>query len=172
MGYKSGNTTPMGYAMFQDKTNTSLKILSQINPSKTAFNIVNDTLKTSDKIYNASRFTLLDADENMIYFILGNDVYSRNLTNKFEQLQFSVPVGEEITFIRHRKYTVASDLPFNYNYVMVGTKVGDGYKVRMFTKSSGNLSSTPVFTLEGKGIVRDVMYIAPSVSESTYNNTF
>jgi hypothetical protein len=172
MGLKSGSGTPLGYAVFQDKTNASLKILSQINPSKTAFNIVNDTLATTDKIYNASRFTLIEADENMIYFVLGNQVYSRNLSNKFEQLQFSVPPGEEVTFIRHRKYTVAADLPFNYNYVMIGTKVGDNYKVRMFTKSSGNLSTTPVFTLEGKGIVRDVMYMAPAVSEYSYNSTF
>ncbi len=172
MGLKSGGSTPLGYAVFQDKTNTGLKILSQINPSKTAFNIVNDTLATTDKIYNASRFTLIEADENMIYFVLGNQVYSRNLTNKFEQLQFTVPAGEEITFIRHRKYTVTADLPFNYNYVMIGTKVGDNYKVRMFTKSSGNLATTPVFTLEGKGIVRDVMYMAPSVSEYSYNSTF
>jgi hypothetical protein len=172
MGYKSGNTTPMGYAIFQDKTNTSLKILSQINPSSTAFNIVNDTLKTSDKLYNGTRFTLLDADENLMYFVVGNQVYSRNLSNKFEQLQYSVPAGEEITFIRHRKYTVTSDLAFNYNYVMIGTKVGDRYKVRMFTKSSGNLATAPVFTLEGKGIVRDVMYVSPSISEYTYNNTY
>lgn len=172
MGYKSGSPTLLGFAIFQDKTNPALKILSQVNPSKTAFSLINDTLKTSDKIYNASRFTLLETDENMIYFSLGNEIYSRNLSNKFEQLQFSVPAGEEITFIRHRKYTVASDLPFNFNYVMIGTKVGDSYKVRMFTKSSGNLSSSPVFILEGKGIPRDVMYMAPSVSENTYVSTF
>lgn len=172
MGFKSGPIPVIGYAMFQDKTNQSLKILSQINPSATAFNIVNDTLKTSDKIYNANRLMLLDGDENLIYFVVGNEVYSRNLTNKFEQLQYSVPSGEEITFIRHRKYTVASDLAFNHNYVMVGTKVGDRYKVRMFTKSSGNLSAAPVFTLEGKGIVRDVMYVSPNINENTYNNTY
>jgi hypothetical protein len=172
MGFKSGPIPVIGYAMFQDKTNQNLKILSQINPSATAFNIVNDTLKTSDKIYNANRLMLLDGDENLIYFVVGNEVYSRNLTNKFEQLQYSVPSGEEITFIRHRKYTVASDLAFNHNYVMVGTKVGDRYKVRMFTKSSGNLSAAPVFTLEGKGIVRDVMYVSPNINENTYNNTY
>lgn len=172
MGFKSGTSTVVGFAVFQDKTNPSLKILSQLNTSKTAFSMVNDTLKTTDKIYNASRYTLLDGDENLMYFCVGNDIYSRNLSNKFEQLQFSVPAGEEITFIRHRKYGVTSDLPFNYNYVMVGTKVNDRYKVRMFTKSSGNLSTTPAFILEGKGIARDAMYIAPSVSESTYTSGY
>jgi len=172
MGFKSGLSPVVGYAVFQDKTNPGLKILSQINPSKTAFNIVNDTLSASEKLYSATRYMLLDNDESIMYFVVGNEVYSRNLANRFEQLQFTVPAGEEITFIRHRKYTTASDAPFNYNYVMIGTKVGSNYKVRMFTKTSGNLNPTPAFTLEGKGAVRDVIYIAPAISETTYSNSF
>lgn len=166
MGYKTGS---VGFAVFQDKTVSSLKILSEVTPSTTAFKLVNDTLKATDKLYNATRYALLDGDENLMYFVVGNEVWSRNLSNKFEQLQFVVPGGEEITFIRHRKYT---ETGYTHNYVMIGTKVGSNYKVRMFTKSSGNLSATPAFTLEGKGIVRDVMYMAPSVSEYTYSNSF
>lgn len=169
MGYKAGPSPLTGYAVFQDKTNITLKILSQITPSKTAFSMVNDTLSTSEKLYNATRYMLLDGDENLMYFAVGNDVYSRNLSNRFEQLQFTVPAGEEITFMRHRKYTEAA---YAHNYVMIGTKIGESYKVRMFTKTSGNLNPTPVFTLEGKGIVRDVMYVAPSISEYTYSNSF
>jgi hypothetical protein len=55
---------------------------------------------------------------------------------------------------------------------LIGTKLGDSYKVRMFTKSSGSLASSPDITLEGKGIVRDVMYMSPSVSEYTYSNSY
>ncbi|TKC07436.1 PKD-like family lipoprotein [Pedobacter frigoris] len=166
MGYK---TSSLGYAVFQDKTVSSLKILSAVTPNRTAFKMLNDTLLTTSKIYNATRFALLDGDENMIYFVLGNEIWSRNLSNKFEQLQYTVPAGEEVTFVRHRKSTEAG---YAYNYVMVGTKSGSNYKVRMFTKSSGNLSVTPAFILEGAGIVRDVMYMAPSVSEYTYSNSY
>jgi len=158
-----------GYAIFQDKANPSLKILSQLNPNKTKMSMVNDTLKTTDKIFNATNYALLDGDENLIYFATGNQVWSRNLSNKFDQLQFSAPAGEEITFIRHKKYT---ETGYTHNYILIGTKSGDSYKVRMFTKSSGSLASSPDITLEGKGIVRDVMYMSPSVSEYTYSNSY
>jgi hypothetical protein len=180
MGYKSAVYLPApdyrykitGFAIFQDKTDPALKILSEVAPSLTKMKLTNDTLKTTDMIYNASNWTLLDGDENMMYFVVNNQVWSRNLSNKFEQLQYSPPAGEEVTFIRHKKYTASSDAAFNYNYVMIGTKAGSGYKVRMFTKSSGSLDSSPAFTLEGNGIVRDVMYMTPSVAESTYANTY
>ncbi|MGV6944711.1 PKD-like family lipoprotein [Sphingobacterium kyonggiense] len=166
MGFK---TTAKAYAVFQDKTNQALKILTDITPSKTAFKMDNDTLKVMDKLYNASNYTLLDGDENMLYFATANEIWSRNLSNKVEQRQFALPAGEEVTFIRHRKYT--EDV-FSYNYVMVGTKVGNNYKIRMFTKASGNLSASPAFTLEGTGVARDVMYVSPVVNEFTYTPTF
>lgn len=166
MGYKG---TTKAYAIFQDKTTPGLKILADITPSTTAFKIDNDTLLVTDKIYNATRFALLDGDENMIYFVAGNEVWSRNLTNKFEQRQYTIPGGEEVTFIRHRKYTEGT---YSFNYVMIGTKSGNNYKVRMFTKTSGNLSAQPQFVLEGTGIVRDVMYMSPSVGDYTYSHSY
>jgi hypothetical protein len=160
-----------GSAVFEDKTDPSLKILSVLSGSRTAFVIVNDTLQPSQKLYTASRYTM-NQDEAMMYFVTDNEVWSRNLANQFEQLQFTPPSGEEITFIRHRKYTVSADAPFNYNYVMVATKSGGNYKVYMFTKTAGNLSSEPAFVLQGTGSVGDVIYISPSVSEFTYINTY
>ncbi len=168
------STSPYGgCAVFQDKTNPSLKIVSMITPSVSAFKMVNDTLKTTDHMYNATRFTALEGDENLLYFVVGNQLWSRNLSNKNEQLQFTAAAGEEINFIRHRKYTgTGAELPYSYNYVMVGTKSGGNYKVRMFTKTSGNLATMPSFTLEGTGSVGDVIYIAPLVSQTTYPNRF
>jgi hypothetical protein len=178
MGYKFNTYLPApeyrfkvtGYAVFQDKTNTSLKILSEVATDRTKIKLVNDTLKTTDKLYNANLYTLLAEDESIIYFTIGNQVWSRNLSSRSELLQYTVPAGEEITFIRHKKYS--SEAAYAYNYFMIGTKVGDSYKIRMFTKSSGSLAASPAFTLEGKGIARDVLYISPSVSESTYPVSF
>lgn len=160
-----------GYAVFQDKSDPSLKILSAITPSNSAFKMVNDTLSVSDRLYHAERYALLDGDESMLYFSVGNEVWSRNLANGFEQLQHTIPSGEEITFMRHRKAS-GNPAAYAYNYVMIGTKAGNNYKVRMFTKTSGNLSASPEFVLEGAGEVGDVMYIAPNISENTYLNTY
>ncbi|WP_159452632.1 PKD-like family lipoprotein [Pedobacter nyackensis] len=161
-----------GYAILQDKTNPAIKLLSSLTPAFPKLTIGSETIKVTDKLYNATNYTLILDDENLLYFTLGNQVWSRNLSNQNEQLQFTAPAGEEITFIRHRKYasTVQTEAPFRYNYVMIGTKIGANYKVRMFTKTSGNLSPAPEFTLEGKGSVGDVMYISPS--NSVYLNNF
>ncbi len=170
MGMKaSGNAI----ALFKDKTDANLKILSNITPTVGAFKMLNDTLLTSNKLFNASIITCNYTDENMIYFVVGNQVWSRNLANKLEQLQYTAPAGETIVFVRHRKYSVTADIAFAYNYVMVGTTDGTNYNVRMFTKTAGNLAATPAFTLTGKGTgVGDVFYLSPSVSYTTYQNSY
>ncbi|TCC99650.1 PKD-like family lipoprotein [Pedobacter hiemivivus] len=179
IGYKSRNYNSVdsryeitGYGVFQDKRDATKKVIAKLAPNSattTKLYITNEVIKPADKIYNATLFTLLVEDENIMYFVLGNEVWSRNLSNGFEQLQFTAPAGELITYIRHKALTVGS---YPFNYFMIGTKVGENYKVRMFTKSSGNLSASPHFTLEGKGIVRDVMYVSPNVSDGTYSNTY
>jgi len=162
-----------GVAIFQDKTTPTLKTLATITPNPAAFKIIIETLNPTDKIYNGSNFALLYMDENLIYFSVGNEIWSRNLSNKFEQLQFTVPVGETVTFIRHRKYAgTTTEAPYSYNYVMVGTKSGDSYKIRMFTKAAGNLAATPAFILEGKGSPADAMYISPSIVTNSYPSTY
>jgi hypothetical protein len=168
LGFK---TSAAGFAVFQDKTNQNLRILSTITPNTSALVMINDTLAASEKLYAANIHTLLNGDENLMYFTVGNQVWSRNLSNRFEQLQYTVPGDETISFIRHLKYTIASDLAFNYNYVAVASKKGDSYNIRMFTKTSGNLNPIPVFTITGKGEAGDVMYISPFVGGSTYPNT-
>jgi len=170
-----------GYAMFRDRTDPSLKMLSRVEDNHVVFalKITNDTLSAADKLYHGEHFAALDRNENLLYFSVGNEVYSRNLSNRSERLQFAAPAGEEVTFIRHRFLPVSGTVsfgPYGYNYVMVGTKSGDRYKVRMFEKTSGNLHPAPKFVLEGRGEVGDVMYIDPKLSGSTlrnhYSNTF
>lgn len=160
-----------GYAILQDKDNPSIKILSSLAPAFPRLTIGSDTIKVTDKLYNANNYTFLLDDENMLYFTLGTEIWSRNLSNGNEQLQFTVPAGEEITYIRHRKYlpTAPAEVPFRYNYMIIGSKIGGKYKVRMFTKTSGNLAVAPDFTLEGQGAVGDVIYISPS--NSVYLNS-
>ncbi|NLR81124.1 PKD-like family lipoprotein [Chitinophaga eiseniae] len=173
MGVKS--TSPyVGIALFRDKTAPALKIVSTITPSNYALKIVNDTLAPTDKLNQAERFGLIVADENILYFSVGQEVWSWNLSNGAEQLQFTVPAGEKITCIRHRKYagSTNAEQPFYHNYMLIGTTSGGNYKVYAFRKTSGNLANTPDFTMEGKGSVGDVIYIAPPVNNYTYPNSY
>jgi hypothetical protein len=168
VNYKNLNK---GWGLFEDKDDPNLKILTYLEPDGFKMQITCDTLELSDKLFNSSLHTLLVSTaqvsaENMMYFVHDNkDVYSRNLSNGNEQLQFSVPVGEEVTFIRHRSYTESG---YAFNYVMIGTKVGSHYKIRMFEKTAGNLRAEPKFVLEGEGAPRDIMYVSPSVGTATY----
>lgn len=173
MGVKS--TSPYtGVALLRDKTDPSIKILSTITPSNYALKIENDTLEATDNLYQAERFALIVADENILYFSKGSEVWSRNLSNGAEQLQFTAPAGEAVTFIRHRKYSgsVTDELPFYYNYMLIGTTSAGKYKVRVFSKTSGNLAANPDFTMEGSGSVGDVIYIAPRINNYTYPNSY
>jgi len=167
----SGGGAPGGYVIFQDKTDPSLKTMYQVGSAGPNGVLLNPgvTLSTSSKLFNATNYGLLIGDENMLYFSVGKEVYSRNLSSNVEQLQYTVPADEEITFIRHRKLTGADA----YNYVMIGTQSGQNYKIRMFQKTTGNLNTTPVVILEGKGRPVDAYYVSPTVStELTYAYTY
>lgn len=174
MGTKAvSSSTLTGIAIFQDKTDPTLKMLATITyPSNKQVRIMNDTLLPTDRLYNASHYTVLNGDENLFYFVVGQEVWSRNLSNNFEKLEYTIPAGEELTYIRHKKYSVTADAAFAYNYIIIATKVGARYKVRMFQKSSGSISGEPKVILEGDGIARDVFYVSPSVFESTHLLTY
>jgi hypothetical protein len=159
----------VGYAILQDKTDPSLKSLCVLEKNKYVLKIKRDSIGPSSKLYDASLHTLLFEDENLLYFVNNNQLYSRNLSNGFEQLQFSAPGGEQINFIKHLKY---SESGYAFNFFIVGTKIGSSYKIRMFTKNSGNLDPAPVQTLEGTGTARAIIYIAPTVSDYTYPSSY
>ena len=172
----SGGGAPSAYAIFQDKA-TSVKTMFQVmgqGPTGVGL-MMGVTIAPTDKLYNATNYGLLIGDENFLYFSVEKEVWSRNLSVPVaaasERLQFTVPNDEEITFIRHRKLTGADA----YNYVMIGTQAGQNYKIRIFTKTAGNLNATPVVVLEGKGRPVDALFVGPTVSvgnDMTYAFTY
>jgi len=173
MGLKSATYLPSpalryiftGCAVFQDKSNSSNKTLSNIDIDGYTMKLNNTSLTTADQLYNGANMTLMYGQENLMYFSVGgNQVWSRNLSNNFEKLEYTVPAGEQITFIRHKTGTETN---YAYNYIMVATKINGTYKIRLFNKASGSISGNPVATLEGTGAAKDILYISPSVSEST-----
>ncbi|HEY8387674.1 MAG TPA: PKD-like family lipoprotein [Parasegetibacter sp.] len=175
LGHKSYSAAMVGWAFLQDKTDPNLRILAQISaPNSNALTITPDTLLSTSNLYHAEKMTLLNGDENLIYFSRGNQVWSRNLSNKNEVLQFTVPAGETISFIRHRKFTgsAAAETNYYHNAVVVGTQVGNMYRIRVFNKVSGNISGNPITILEGNGFATDVMYMSPAVVGSTYQPTY
>lgn len=169
---------PQGFAIFQDKDNPSVKSIHQLSPQgPNGLGVTSVAISPSDKLAQATHYGLLNGDQALIFFSVGNQIWSRNLMSPvaIEKIQYQVPSGEEVTFIRHRKINATGvEAPFNYNYVMIGTKVGDSYRVRMFTKSTlGDLDPEPYFILEGKGRAVDAVFVGPSVTHNAiYPNTY
>lgn len=157
---------PKGWAIFEDKT-TAERTVAFLEPDQTSFDMKVFPVAPQSKLYNSSKYSILVNAESLLYFCYNNkDVYSYGLNSGVERLQFAVPAGEEVAFIRHRSYTAENSYAFDY--VMIGTNSGGNYKIRMFEKESGDLKSQPVFTLEGKGSARDVIYISPSLLSSSF----
>ncbi|NML22889.1 hypothetical protein HHL16_18565 [Pseudoflavitalea sp. G-6-1-2] len=155
-----------GYAVMQDKTDPNIKVVASIEPTSSKLKITTSPILPGQKLFNARLHTLINNSENLLYFVTGNELYSRGLSSGVEELQFKAPEGETITFIRHRWYTASLDPAYKFDYVMVGTTSGGKYKVRMFKKQAGSLVTTPDFILEGNGEPRDVIYISPRMRPS------
>ncbi|MCJ0741104.1 PKD-like family lipoprotein [Pedobacter montanisoli] len=157
----------MGCAIFQDKNNPAVKTISEIYADEFRMKFTNTPINATEQAYNGTNFTVPYAQENILYFsVNGNQIWSRNLSNNFEKLEYTLPAGEEVTFIRHKAYS--SEAPYTYNFIMIASQTGGNYKIRMFNKASGSITGGPMVTLEGTGIAKDVLYITPSVGEGTY----
>jgi len=112
MGLKSSTYLPApayrfsftGCVLFQDKSNPSIKTLSHADLDQLTIKLTNTPVLATEKLYNGNNHTVLFGEENIMYFsINNNEVWSRNLSNNFEKLEYTAPAGEEITFIRHKK---------------------------------------------------------------------
>ena len=174
MGISKAGSPLAGTAILRDKTDAALRIVANISSYGTIVTIKCDTLAAASKLNLAEHYAQIMGEENMLYFSSGNEVWSRNLSNGTEQLQWAAPAGEQISFIRHRKYagSITPELPYYFNYILIGTTGNGRYKVHAFKKSSGNLAAAPDFTLEGEGAATDAIYISPLVNNSTYHNTY
>ncbi|MFD2553059.1 PKD-like family lipoprotein [Sphingobacterium tabacisoli] len=156
----------IGYAIFEDKSNPSRRVVARLEPNFVTMKITRKVIQPTERLFDGKLHTLLFGDEEMMYFVATDgNVYSRNLANSFEQLQYTVSGGGEVTFIKHLRHS-GSVTPFNY--VAIGVKQGGSYKVMLFEKVAGDLKAMPEMTLEGEGSPRDVMYIDGDVSADTY----
>ncbi len=180
LGNNKKNFGSTAYAVMYDKEEPSLRMLSRVNVSSLGsgkLSITNDTLSQDDEAYNGEMFTISSTEE-VLYFVSEGGLWSRNVGAKgnINKLQFDIPDGEEATFLRCIKYKETGVL--DYNYLVLGTQIGDKYKIRFFTKTTaGNIDPVPDFTLPagselGDGRVGDIIYNSPKVNMFSYINTF
>ncbi|MFV0289408.1 MAG: PKD-like family lipoprotein [Mangrovibacterium sp.] len=162
-------TTSVAFMKDKNEVSGANRYLVLLSGNFNALTAKPQEITADQKIYDGSLFTN-SQDEEVIYFVSNKtELWSRNLASGVERLQFKSSDDQEITMVKHRKYSNAKEEPFNYNYLIVATSnSGNEYEVRFFSKTAGNLNETPDFIMKGDGRVKDVMYISPLLSESTY----
>ncbi|MFV0591286.1 MAG: PKD-like family lipoprotein [Draconibacterium sp.] len=157
MGTNKAYVVTYGYAVMQDKTDPDLKMITRVKYGGSKVTLRNDTLQTGvDKAYNGQLFTMARPEQGL-YFIADNALYYRNVSSKdgSESLEYELPAGETASFVRCD----------DNNYVVLGTQIGAGYKVRFFKKTTaGHINTVPDFTLprEGEtaeGTARDIIFV-------------
>lgn len=180
--YLGSKTLMMGthaYAVFQDKSDPNVKMISKIKIIASGLFIKglqfsNDTLEVNSPAWNAECYTMSHSEEVM-YFVANGELYSQNVTGKKGKptSEFKIPAGEKATFIKSQ-YINKKDFVYNGNYLILGTEINGTYKIRCFEKTTaGHLNSVPELELprEGEraeGRASDVIFIHPSLRGLTY----
>lgn len=152
---KSGNTCLM-YNLDANKAYSPYK-----NPTNSC-----DTLDNTLKLLQAD-CRASSQDNNIIYFALGNTIWSCNVDAGYaEKEQLTVP-GGEITYMGYMKYYVYNDAAQSFTRLAVATFDGNNYKIYLYPIQAGNLQSKPEI-LEGEGKVGALIYINGSRKTTLY----
>ena len=178
MGNKELYMGTTAYAVMEDKNRSDIRMISRLDLSNRSsyISISNDTILPTEKAFKAERFALSQTEE-VLYFVADGKLWARNIAGKhgLETEQFTIPSGETVSFLKYLKY---KEEGIDYNYVVLGTQVGDRYKIRFFAKlSGGNIDPRPELVLprEGEsasGHAGDVLYVSPKMNDNSYIHTF
>lgn len=150
------------YGVFRDKTTGGKGIYHLDAPYLKPFTFtLLKPLTSDDKASKAEIFTT-SIHEDFIYFEADGQIWSCNVLNGVEKLEYSLPAGEKVAFLRNQECTnKAEETKYQYNYVIVGTNVGGKYIIRMFNKNAGSFDGDPIVVLNGNGNCGDIIYISP-----------
>lgn len=126
-----------------------------------------DTLKSPGQIKTAELYAV-NRDDPYLYYTNANKISSYNILSQEEKEIHSLPAGEQITFIKHYKYTENDDIGTvltSFDKLVVASYSGGNYKVYFFELENGipNVSNPEI--LEGQGKLADIIFISPKIKE-------
>ena len=173
--YMGGRTTSTsggenGYALLKVKGEDKYK-LAYIDATRSSYDLtsssseyhcivleMNDLPNSLDLL--KAEIRAQNQDNAIMYFVKDNQVYSCHLETFEERLQtVGVSAGETITYMEYAKFMQ----PYNdtskwFDYLMIGTKVGNGYKLYFHPIQAGTLQPA-VKVFEGEGAIKRAIYI-------------
>lgn len=109
-------------------------------------------------------------DSDYIYYAKGNKVYVTDFASLPENLQETLPEGEQVTAIQHIKYPQpVAGVPTTTDYLAISSYSAGRYKVWLHTISStGTIQPLVKPTFEGQGRVTSVNYVELGRGNRTY----
>jgi hypothetical protein len=136
-----------------------------------------DTISADHELAKASKYTI-NKDYDLLYYTKDNEIKYYDINYKRAQLLYTLPVGEEITYMHHAKYEIIDffkkqiDKDRWFNKLVVATHSGGKYKVYLFDVlqyDEQRLDSNPII-LEGDGCVADALYVSPALNNASFAN--
>lgn len=126
------------------------------NPIVSVTNLDKSLNVCNAKIYGANY------EVPFIYFANNNVLSYYDCEMNVEHVNIKTfPTNENIVFIKHLIYkAVGADVENTFNYLVIGTQIGDKYKVYLYTMLAGRPNGEPARVLEGTGRAVDMHFIS------------
>jgi len=127
-----------------------------------------ETLSSSSlpDLTSATLFTL-NKNNPILYYVKGNRIGSYNIDTRVHTANaYSLPNGEEITFIKFIDCQYDNVITNNFRNLVVATYLNGKYKVYRFTVLGNTIAQTGTL-FEGTGKVKSLMFSSPNTTATT-----
>ena len=174
MGHTEGAKDEINLAVLREKDNSASYIYFLDAPFS-GLTVTLDSVAKFDKsslLNQATEFAINSGgtinSAPYLYFIVDNKFYAHSLVTDrpAEEVRLEgIGSGETITYVSN-PYWKDKDRPErDFDYVIVGTQQGNAYKVYFYNIIGGKPFGAPVYTVTGKGKLKQVNYVS-----SVYSN--
>lgn len=163
-GYCGAGGNDLAFFLLKDADDNRLIYFVDISWSSLSVTDVRP-VEAGTHLANANLFAVNCSQATILYCVDNNKVYAYDLAgnNAERVLSFpGLPEDEQITYISNRYYSDSD----GFDYLIVGTQVGDTYKVYMYNMVGGEPSGNPTVTFTGKGKLRKIDYANPNIVDT------
>ena len=163
LGGKTTENNPgdVALAVMQTKGQDEYWLLTMRgNPSTVAENPIRSktSLKPTLRMLKAD-YRTLNQNNNIVYFVDGNKVWSCNLDSQAEIAEdVTLPADEEVTYMEFLKYSPYGLNDTWFDYFVIATAVGDRYKLYLHPVTAGRLLPAER-VIEGRGRVKRACFM-------------
>lgn len=127
---------------------------------------------TGMKMNEAKCFASNETSARAIYYGVGDKLYTYTPLDgvEVETSLNDFPNGEEITYIYHYYWSCEDLADDKFDYLAVGTQVGDNYSIYMYSLVGSTPVGDPVKVIKGEGKLKRIQYSSPTMTSGGYKS--